>query len=122
MRLWRGGVSSAEAATRYVELGYTVVPVPPGEKNPGRRGWERLRISLEEVPNYFTNGQNVGIHCGEPSGWLVPADLDAPEAVKLGGRFLPPLSPAAARASRMPTGGTTRRGPNTVHSRTSTAR
>ena len=90
MRLWRGGVSSAEAATRYVELGYTVVPVPPGEKNPGRRGWERLRISLEEVPNYFTNGQNVGIHCGEPSGWLVPADLDAPEAVKLGGRFLPP--------------------------------
>lgn len=63
--------------------------MPSREKNPGRSGWENLRITEEEVPRYFTNGQNVGIHVGEPSGWLVDVDLDTPEARRIAGRFLP---------------------------------
>jgi len=83
-------MSSAKAAARYIERGYTVVPVPAGSKNPGRDNWEELRITLEDVPRYFNNGQNIGIHNGEPSGWLVPVDLDVPEARKIAGRFLSP--------------------------------
>ena len=82
-------MSSAKAAARYIERGWVPVPVPPGAKSPGRDGWQDLRIGLEEVPSYFTNGQNIGIHCGEPSGWLVCVDLDTPEALELAGRFLP---------------------------------
>jgi hypothetical protein len=82
-------VSSASAALRYVQRGVCVIPVPSGEKSPGRRGWEDLRITAEDIPSYFTNGQNVGVHTGEPSGWLVDVDLDTPEARKIAGRFLP---------------------------------
>jgi hypothetical protein len=51
----------------YIERGYAPIPVPAGEKNPGRPGWEALRITEEEIPNYWTNGQNVGLLCGKPS-------------------------------------------------------
>jgi hypothetical protein len=81
---------SRRAAIGLIRCGVAPIPVPAGEKNPGRLGWETLRISEEEVPSYWTNGQNVGVLCGEPSGWLVDVDLDADEAVKVAGRFMPP--------------------------------
>jgi hypothetical protein len=49
-----------------------------------------MRISEDEVPHNWTNGQNVGVLCGEPSGWLVDVDLDSPEAAAVAGRFLDP--------------------------------
>lgn len=79
-----------EAARRYISSDFVAIPVPAGRKNPGRRGWEALRISEDEIPKYWTNGQNVGVLLGEPSGWRVDVDLDADEAVKIAGRFLPP--------------------------------
>ena len=82
--------TTADAAARYIRSGLAVVPVPPRSKNPNRPGWERLRITLEEIPRYFDSGQNIGIHLGEPSGWRVDVDLDAPEARRVAGRFLTP--------------------------------
>jgi putative DNA primase/helicase len=78
------------AAAALIRRGVAVIPTPAGEKNPGREGWEALRITEEEIPNYWTNGQNVGLLCGEPSGDRVDVDLDAAKAVKIVGRFLPP--------------------------------
>jgi hypothetical protein len=78
------------AAVELIRRGMAPIPVPAGEKNPGRAGWEALRISEDEVPHYWTNGQNIGLLCGEPSGWHVDVDLDADEAVKIAERFLPP--------------------------------
>jgi hypothetical protein len=78
------------AAAVLIRRGAAPIPVPAGEKNPGRPGWEALRITEEEIPNYWTNGQNVGLLCGEPSGDRVDVDLDPDEAVKIAGRFLPP--------------------------------
>src|SRR5919107_545952 len=78
------------AAAALIRRGAAVIPVPAGEKNPARAGWESLRISEEEIPDYWTNGQNVGLLCGEPSGWRVDVDLDAEESAKIAGRFLPP--------------------------------
>jgi len=66
-----------------------VIPVPARKKNPGRPGWETLRITEEEIPDHWTNGQNVGLLCGDPSGGRVDVDLDAGEAVKIAFRFLP---------------------------------
>src|ERR687890_1211227 len=77
------------AAAALIRRGVAVIPVPAGEKNPGRPGWEALRITEEEITDYWTNGQNVGLLCGAPSGWRVDVDLDADEAVKLAFRFLP---------------------------------
>jgi hypothetical protein len=76
------------AATALIRRGVAVIPVPADEKNPKRFGWEALRIPEEEVPNYWTNGQNIGVLVGEPSGWRVDVDLDADEAVKIAFRFL----------------------------------
>ena len=81
---------SRRAAVGLIRRGVAPIPVPAGSKNPNRPGWEALRIPEEEVPGYWTNGQNVGVLCGEPSGWRVDVDLDAGEAVKVAGRFLPP--------------------------------
>jgi hypothetical protein len=67
-----------------------VIPVPAGEKNPGYDGWQDLRLTLEDVSRYWTNGQNIGALNGEPSGWRVCVDLDVSEALGIAGRFLPP--------------------------------
>jgi hypothetical protein len=78
------------AAVALIRRGAAVIPAPAGEKNPGRPGWEALRITEEEIPDYWYNGQNIGVLCGEPSGWRVDVDLDPDEAVGLAGRFLAP--------------------------------
>jgi hypothetical protein len=92
--------SRRRAAAALIRRGAAVIPVPAGEKNPGRQGWEALRITEEEIPDYWTNGQNVGLLCGEPSGGRVDVDLDADEAVKIAFRFLP-ATLTSGRKSRL---------------------
>lgn len=82
-------MSVIEEARRQTRLGRRVIPIPGGSKNPNRKGWQDLRLTLEELPRYFNNGQNLGLLCGEPSGGLVDVDLDAPEALALASHFLP---------------------------------
>jgi Bifunctional DNA primase/polymerase, N-terminal len=81
---------SRRAAVGLIRRGIAVIAVPSGEKNPNRPGWHEERITEEDVPLHWTNGQNVGLLCGEPSGGRVDVDLDADEAVRIAGRFLPP--------------------------------
>lgn len=78
------------AARGYLRRGASVIPVPPGDKDPGRKGWQKLRLTEDDVPKFWTNGQNVGLLTGEPSGWRVDVDLDTPEAIVVADRFLPP--------------------------------
>jgi hypothetical protein len=94
-------VSTFRAAERYVGHGFAVVPVPHGKKGPVLKGWERLRLSADELPHHFNGkSQNVGLILGEPSGWLVDADLDVEEAVKTAGRFLEPTLTSGRESSR----------------------
>ena len=79
-----------QAAASYLARGIAVIPVPAGEKNPNRPDWQGERLTTEDVPRCWTNGQNVGLLTGEPSAGRVDADLDADEAVRVAGRFLPP--------------------------------
>ena len=76
------------AAARYIEGGTAPIPVPDGEKKAALDQWQYLRLTPEDIPEYWDNGQNIGLLCGEPSGWRVDVDLDVPEAVRIAGRFL----------------------------------
>jgi len=90
-----------EAAGWYLARGYAPIPVPAGEKKPRLKGWTALRLTEPDLPAHFngtpTSG-NIGILLGEPSGWLVDVDLDAPEARELAEQHLPPTGLKTGRA------------------------
>jgi hypothetical protein len=78
------------AAERYLRAGLAIIPVPAGEKNPNRQGWQRERHTVEDIPHLWSNGQGVGILWGEPSGGKVDVDADWPEACIAADFILPP--------------------------------
>ena len=81
--------NTRDAAERYLRAGLAVIPVPAGEKNPNRRGWQNERHTVEDVPRLWTNGQGIGVLWGEPSGGLVDVDLDWREARVAARHILP---------------------------------
>lgn len=87
-------------AASYIERGWQVVPVLKGEKRPVLDAWQNLRLTLDDLPKYFNDGQNVGVMLGEPSGWLVDVDLDRPEALRIAPFFLPTTNAKFGRASK----------------------
>jgi Protein of unknown function (DUF3987)/Bifunctional DNA primase/polymerase, N-terminal len=93
-------VSALRAAKGYVRRGIAVVPVPHRKKGPISDGWQDLRLTVEDLPQHFDGRpQNVGLILGEPSGGLVDVDLDAEEAAKVAGRFLPPTLTSGRESS-----------------------
>ena len=53
------------------------------------KGWQNLRLTEEDLPRYFGNGEGVGLLLGEASGGLTDVDLDCPEAIRAASYFLP---------------------------------
>ena len=92
--------SSLEAARNYLRRGFAVVPIPHGKKAPRENDWPNLRLSEADLPARFSNGENIGLILGGPSGGLVDIDLDSPEAVSLASIFLPPTNLVHGRASK----------------------
>ena len=70
--------------------GWSVIPVPAGEKAPRLKGWQRLRLDENELEEFFYEDCNLGVLLGEPSKNLTDIDLDCKEAVSLAPDFLPP--------------------------------
>jgi hypothetical protein len=89
---------SLDAAITYHSLGWMPIPLTQGSKNPNRKGWQKERWTLDELPNCFNNGQNIGLLLGEPSGGLVDVDLDSPEATALADAMLPPTNRISGRS------------------------
>ena len=85
-----------EAAKQYIARGWSVVPIPRGQKGPTIKGWPSLRIT--DPAAWFSDGDNIGIILGAASN-LVCIDLDHPLAIELGPHFLPPTGLIAGRAS-----------------------
>jgi len=81
--------SALEAAREYTQRGERVVPVPLRQKEPAITGWQNLRLTEQDLPQHFKGACNVGVLTGEPSGRLIDADCDAPEAVAAAAVFLP---------------------------------
>jgi KaiC/GvpD/RAD55 family RecA-like ATPase len=45
-----------EHGERLVELGYRIVPLPPGSKGPNRKGWPKFELTAESVRKMAANG------------------------------------------------------------------
>jgi predicted P-loop ATPase len=85
-----GRPTALDAARRWAERGYFVVPIPFREKKPLIEGWPTLRLKPEDLPKHFgAVAQNIGLLLGEPYG-ITDIDLDSPEAEQLWQIFAPP--------------------------------
>lgn len=93
-------MTTLQAAQRYTARGWRCIPVPPRTKKPILDGWQELRLKAEDLPTHFSNGNNIGLLPGEPSGNLTDVDLDAPEAVVVAPAFLPPTALIHGRPSK----------------------
>jgi hypothetical protein len=93
-------MTAYDTAVEYLSRGWSPIPIPWREKNPGFEGWQHLRVTPETLGKYF-NGtvQNVGVLLGEPSGGLTDTDLDSPEALITANYFLPDTGSQFGRAS-----------------------
>ncbi|NLG84125.1 MAG: hypothetical protein GX493_05875 [Firmicutes bacterium] len=90
-----------ETARGYLARGWRVIPVPLKEKGLTEQGWQKLRLTEEDLPEHFgREPRNIGVLLGEPSGWLIDVDLDDPAAVKLAPRFLPETKAVFGHASK----------------------
>lgn len=83
------GAPSLDWARWYLANGWPPIPVPIGQKGPRMPGWQNLRPTEADLPDYFRNGCNIGVLLGEPSNGRIDVDLDAPEAIALADGFLP---------------------------------
>lgn len=70
----------------YTRMGLTVVPNEG--KRPLLQDWTNRRLTEEELPSRFGDGQNLGLVNGEASGGLVIIDVDVSEALKIADLFL----------------------------------
>lgn len=58
-----------------------------------------MRLGEGDLPAHFSNGQNIGLLLGEPSGGLIDVDVDAPQARAMAREFLPPTERTSGRAT-----------------------
>ena len=89
-------VDSGKIARHWLALGVHPVPLAPkskrpkGEKEGGdARGWNKLRVTHDTIPEFFRPGDNVGALWGEPSEWLIDIDLDTEESRLAARKLLP---------------------------------
>lgn len=84
--------SSLEAARAYVAGSFSVIPIPTGTKAPVIKGWQKLRLTEDQLVQHFTTPCNVGFLAGEPSNGQVDVDLDTREAREAAHVILPPTA------------------------------
>lgn len=72
------------AVKEYLDLGWKVVPLNPGEKRASVK-WQSTNYGRES----FNPDSNVAVKLGDPSGGLVDVDCDHPFAVAAAKLLLP---------------------------------
>jgi hypothetical protein len=88
------------AASSYCHRGWSPIPIPQRTKAPVEEGWPAKRLNAEQAERECSPTGNVGIILGAASSGLVDIDLDAPEAVNLADRFLPPTTSVFGRRGK----------------------
>jgi len=84
----------------YVRRGWSIVPIPRGQKKPVMPGWQNFGAMAEDVPRLFGKGENVAVRLGARSGDLVDIDLDCREALELADLYLPAAHAEFGRPSK----------------------
>lgn len=82
-------------AQRYIDEGWAVVPLVARTKR-ARDSWQKKTFAATD----FKDDDNVGGKCGEPSGWRVDVDCDAPEAIEAARLLLPHTGLVHGRPSK----------------------
>jgi uncharacterized protein DUF5906/bifunctional DNA primase/polymerase-like protein len=77
-------MSIHDIAHQYIDDGWSVVPLNPGEKRASVR-WQAEKY----VPDHFNDDSNIAIKLGNKSNGLVDVDCDHPFAVAAAKRLLP---------------------------------
>src|ERR1700722_582932 len=89
-----------EAARDWLARGFLPVPVPFREKGPVEDGWQKMRLSFNDLPRYFNSQpQNIGILLGDDSG-TADIDCDGMEAVAAAVEFVTPTGICFGRKSK----------------------
>jgi hypothetical protein len=90
-------MTSHDAALTYLRRGFAPIPIPARSKIPNLEGWQHLKLTEADLPEYFTDHrQNIGVLNGAPSGNLADMDLDAPETARFRS-WLPPTDLISGR-------------------------
>jgi replicative DNA helicase len=89
-----------QVALRVKRRGWQPLYVPLASKNPGREGWQRERLTENQIPGIFSQGGNLSIITGDPSGGLTDIDLDVPETLACADDYLPPTGMIHGRPSK----------------------
>jgi hypothetical protein len=76
-------------ASIYTLNGWFTVPVPRRRKGPILKKWQELRITEDQLQEYFQGDGNIGVLLGDVSRGLTDVDLDAKEALAAADIFLP---------------------------------
>jgi hypothetical protein len=64
-----------EHGSKLIDLGYKIIPIPPGEKRPFEKGWPNIDADQHQLDGWLNNGDEksgVGILTGE----VVAIDID----------------------------------------------
>jgi hypothetical protein len=69
----------------YTAEGWSLVPIPRGEKGPRLSNWQHTAFSESD----FKDSDNIGVKLGDPSGGLIDIDLDCKQAVEIAATLLP---------------------------------
>jgi bifunctional DNA primase/polymerase-like protein len=88
------------AAIDYVGRGWSVVPIPRGQKKPAITGWQNFSAAIKDTSRLFGNGENIAVRLGSRSGWLTDLDFDCREACELADLYLPVTGAVFGRKSK----------------------
>jgi P4 family phage/plasmid primase-like protien len=89
-----------EAALNLAQRGFLPVPVPYRSKRPTLEGWQRLEITADAAPQYFSDQpQNIGVLLGDKYG-STDVDCDCPEAITAARELLPETGLIFGRQSK----------------------
>ena len=76
-------MSPLDSAIKWIQQGFSPVPIPYRSKRPVLKGWEMLEITTDVATQFFTGQcQNVGLLLGDKYG-SADVDCDCPEAINL---------------------------------------
>lgn len=83
-------VATHRVALDATRRGLSPVPLGEGSKRPsGGPAWNKVIIGENDIEEFFSDGENVGVLWGKPSGWVVDVDLDCSQAIVAASSLLP---------------------------------
>jgi len=93
-------MTTLDAAVAWIRQGFSPIPVPHRSKRPILNGWERLEITANAAPKYFSGDfQNIGVLLGDKFG-STDVDCDCTEAITAARELLPETGLIFGRRSK----------------------